>query len=90
MGQKKQSRSQLLLKLKEVQIDTYCTDAWQAFLEMLPKEKHLIGKQYIKKIEGVNTWFRTKLRRLVRRTTCFSKKLLYHWSMMKIAISKRT
>jgi IS1 family transposase len=55
----------------------------------LPAEKHFIGKQYTKKIEGVNTWFRTRLRRLVRRTTCFSKKLTYHWSMIKLAIKKR-
>lgn len=79
----------LMLKLKGLQIDTFCTDEWVSFAEVLPKQKHLIGKQHTKKIEGVNTWFRTRLRRLVRRTTCFSKKLLYHWSMMKIAITKR-
>ncbi len=79
----------LMVKLKGLQIDTYCTDKWQSFAEVLPTKNHVIGKQYTKKIEGVNTWFRTRLRRLVRRTTCFSKKLLYHWSMMKIAIVKR-
>ena len=56
------------------------------FAEVLPKEKHIIGKKHTKKIEGINTWFRTRLRRLVRRTVCFSKKLSYHYSIMKTAI----
>ena len=76
------------MKLKGIEIDTYCTDDWVSFKEVLPKEKHLIGKAFTKKIEGVNTWFRTRLRRLVRRTTCFSKKLKYHWAMMKLDIIK--
>jgi IS1 family transposase/transposase-like protein len=80
---------QLMDKLKGLDIDFYYTDNWICFAEVLPAEKHFIGKQYTKKIEEVNTWFRTRLRRLVRQTTCFSKKLTYHWSMMKLAIKKR-
>lgn len=79
----------LLMKLKEVEIENYCTDYWEAFAEVLPKDKQRRGKPFTKKIEGINTWFRTRLRRLTRRTTCFSKKLLYHWPMMKLAIVKR-
>ena len=81
--------SRLIMKLRNVEIEHYCTDNWAAFAEVLPREKHKIGKQFTKKIEGVNTWFRARLRRLTRRTTGFSKKLLYHWSMMKLAIAKR-
>lgn len=69
----------LLKKLQGVEVNFYCTDHWQAFAEVLPKEKHIVGKKYTKKIEGINTWFRTRLRRLVRRTICFSKKLIYHY-----------
>ncbi|WP_299289228.1 IS1 family transposase [uncultured Mucilaginibacter sp.] len=79
----------LLKKLQEVEINFYCTDHWGAFAQVLPKEKHLIGKKYTKKIEGINTWFRTRLRWLTRRTTCFSKKLLYHYAIMKTAIYER-
>ena len=79
----------LLLKLKHITIETFCTDNWDSFTEVLPKEKQCVGKQYTKKIEGINTWFRTRLRRLMRKTTGFSKKLIYHWSMMKLAIVKR-
>ena len=79
----------LLKKLQGVEINFYCTGHWQAFAEVLPKEKHIVGKKYTKKIEGINTWFRTRLRRLVRRTVCFSKKLIYHYSSMKMAICER-
>jgi len=79
----------LILKLKGLDIDFFLTDKWKAFKTVLPYEKHLIGKQFTKAIEGVNTWFRTRLRRLVRRTVCFSKKLVYHYSMAKLAIYHR-
>lgn len=76
----------LMVKLKYIEIDFFCTDRWEAFTAVLPYERHLIGKMFTKAIEGINTWFRTRLRRLVRRTVCFSKKLIYHYSMAKILI----
>ena len=79
----------LLLKLKGLEIDWYLTDKWEAFSKELPYDKHLIGKQFTKAIEGVNTWFRTTIRRLNRRTTCFSKKLIYLYATIKLAICKR-
>lgn len=79
----------LMVKLKHLEIDFFCTDDWEAFAAVLPYYKHLIGKRFTKAIEGVNTWFRTRLRRLVRRTTCFSKKVLNHYAMIKLAIYHR-
>ncbi len=79
----------LLLRLKQVTIDYFCTDHWEAFKAVLPREKHLIGKEFTKAIEGMNTWLRTRLRRLNRRTTCFSKKLKYYYSMLKLLIQSK-
>jgi IS1 family transposase len=76
----------LMLRLKNAEIDFFLTDDWEAFAAVLPYEKHLSGKQFTKAIEGRNTWFRTRLRRLARRTVCFSKKLKYHFAMIKILI----
>ena len=90
MGKRNQKTvANLLIKLKALEIDFFLTDSWKAFKAVLPYEKHLIGKQFTKVIEGVNTWFRTRLRRLVRRTVCFSKKLIYHYSIIKTAIYHR-
>jgi IS1 family transposase len=79
----------LFIKLKRLEIDVFLTDDWEAFKVVLPKAKHLIGKEYTKAIEGMNTFFRTRVRRLMRRTVCFSKKLIYHYSMIKIIIYLR-
>lgn len=79
----------LLLKLKGLEIGWYLTDKWEAFSRELPYYQHLIGKQFTKAIEGVNTWFRVSIRRLNRRTTCFSKKLVYLYATIKLAVSKR-
>lgn len=79
----------LWIKLKELDIDLFLTDDWEAFKVGLSKAKHLVGKTYTKAIEGVNTFFRTRSRRLIRRTVCFSKRLIYHISMMKIIIFYR-
>jgi insertion element IS1 protein InsB len=79
----------LLVKLKSLDIGCFLTDDWEAFSAVLPKAKHQAGKQYTKAIEGVNTFFRTRVRRLMRRTVCFSKKLIYHYSMIKIIIFYR-
>lgn len=79
----------LMMKLKGLDIQWFLTDWWEAFAAVLPAHKHLSGKQYTKNIEGINTWFRTRVRRLMRKTTCFSKKLIYHYSMIKIIIYHR-
>ena len=84
-----QTVRRLMIKLKQLDIKWFLTDLWEAFAAVLPADKHLTGKQYTKNIEGINTWFRTSVRRLMRRTTCFSKKLVYHYSMIKIIIHHR-
>ena len=73
----------LLKKLKAVEIDEYCTDHWKAFAQVLPPEKHKIGKEFTKNIEGVNTSIRARNRRFVRKTTCFSKKKEKSFSRFK-------
>jgi IS1 family transposase len=54
----------LLLKLKALEIDRYLTGKRNAFSRELPYYQHLIGKQFTKAINGVNAWFRIRIRRL--------------------------
>lgn len=79
----------LLKKLKEVAIDQYGTDHWKAFAQVLPPEKHQRGKADTKNIEGVNTCLRARNRRLVRKTTCFSKKKENHIASLNIMFNHR-
>ena len=75
---------QLLKKLKDVEIEEYCTDHWKAFTKVMPAEKHKIGKDYTKNIEGVNNCLRARNRRFVRRTSCYSKKKENHHASINI------
>jgi len=77
----------LIKRLGDIEVDWWCTDAWKAFAQVLPYERHLIGKKFTKAIEGVNTALRNSCKRLHRRTTAFSKKLQNHWNALKIAIN---
>ena len=44
----KKSIKALFKKLQERETNFYCTDHWKAFAEVLPKEKHIIGKKVYK------------------------------------------
>jgi insertion element IS1 protein InsB len=51
----------------------FYTDDWGAYERHLDKEKHEIGKAHTQKIERKNLNFRARIKRLTRRTLCFSK-----------------
>jgi insertion element IS1 protein InsB len=63
----------LLAKLDIFPITAYYTDDWQSYSKYIPVEQHYIGKQDTWKIERCNLNFRTHLKRLHRKTICFSK-----------------
>lgn len=77
----------LYRKIKHLQVDWYCTDNWKAFAKVLPYDRHLIGKKFTKAIEGVNTNLRTRNRRMMRKTTCFSKSETNHLYAMRLSIT---
>jgi IS1 family transposase/transposase-like protein len=76
-------------QLEGLDIDWYYTDAWKPFLKVLPKEKHVIGKENTKHIEGVNTCLRARNRRFVRKTTAFSKSYHNHLALAQAIINLR-
>jgi hypothetical protein len=51
----------------------YYTDGWGAYERHLDTEQHRVGKDYTQKIESKHIRLRTRIKRLVRRTICFSK-----------------
>ena len=80
---------ELYNRLKDIQVNFWCTDHWEAFKAIFPSEKHKIGKEFTKAIEGVNTYLRGACKRLIRRTTAFSKKVLNHWAVIKLVMKHR-
>jgi len=63
----------LLDRLRNFAFQLYCTDDWGAYKRLLPEEQHLITKKYTQSIERQNLNFRTRIKRLTRKTICFSK-----------------
>jgi insertion element IS1 protein InsB len=54
-------------------ITKYYTDGWGAYERHIDVEKHQVGKESTQKIESKHIKLRTRIKRLVRRTICFSK-----------------
>ena len=54
-------------------------DKWQSFVKVFGSEKLNLGKKYTVGIEGNNCRLRHRIRRIVRKTCCFSKEFLYHF-----------
>ncbi|WP_409256774.1 IS1 family transposase, partial [Klebsiella variicola] len=63
----------LLALLSKFNIAFYMTDAWQVYRMLLDSASHVVSKKYTQRIERHNLNLRTHLKRLTRRTICFSK-----------------
>jgi insertion element IS1 protein InsB len=61
-------------KVKHLENCTFYTDNWNAFAEVLPPERHVIGKAHTIDIEHDNSNTRHHLGRCTRRTKVVSKK----------------
>jgi insertion element IS1 protein InsB len=60
-------------KVKHLKNRTFYTDRWNAFDEVLPPERHVIGKAHTIGIERDNSNTRHHLGRFTRRTKVVSK-----------------
>jgi insertion element IS1 protein InsB len=61
-------------KVKHLKNCIFYTDNWHAFTEVLPPERHVIGKAYTIDIEHDNSNTRHHLGRFTRRTKVVSRK----------------
>ena len=64
----------LLSRLKPLmrKICFICTDGWESYTTRLPSDKHVLGKLYTHQIERDNLNLRTQIKRLARKTICYS------------------
>ena len=62
-------------KVKLLKNCIFYTDSWGAFSKVLPKERHIIGKQHTVAIERDNSSIRNDLARFTRRIKVVSKSL---------------
>jgi insertion element IS1 protein InsB len=59
-------------------IRRYYTDYWGAYRRHLEADEHQPGKRNTQKIERKHLTLRTRIKRLARKTICFSKSIQMH------------
>lgn len=69
-------------------ITRFFTDAWGGYERILDPEIHVIGKQNTQKIERKHLTLRTRIKRLARKTICFSKSILMHDIVVGLFINR--
>ncbi len=82
----------VFLKLKTLLepfgISKFYTDGWGAYERRLDPHQHLVGKANTQKIERKHLTLRTRIKRLVRRTICFSKSEVMHDVVIGLYINR--
>jgi insertion element IS1 protein InsB len=69
---------QLKALLEPFGITHYHTDYWGAYTRHLDAAEHTPGKRNTQKIERRHLTLRTRIKRLTRKTICFSKSIQMH------------
>ncbi|WP_323092382.1 IS1 family transposase, partial [Aeromonas jandaei] len=60
------------------QIGFITSDDWGSYTREVPSEIHLTGKIFTQRIERNNLTLRTRIKRLARKTICFSRSVELH------------
>jgi insertion element IS1 protein InsB len=75
-------QDEVFLKLKALLdpfgLTPYYTDKWGAYTRHLDPEQHTISKRHTQKIERKHLTLRTRIKRLTRKTICFSNSTHMH------------
>jgi insertion element IS1 protein InsB len=79
---------QLKALLEPFGITHYYTDGWGAYERHVEAEQHTVGKENTQKIESKHITLRTRIKRLVRRTICFSKTERMHDLVIGLFINR--
>jgi insertion element IS1 protein InsB len=69
-------------------ITRYYTDGWSAYERHIDANKHRVVKDYTQKIESKHINLRARIKRLVRRTICFSKTERMHDLVIGLFINR--
>jgi insertion element IS1 protein InsB len=73
-------------KLSVFNIKKYFTDGWGSYPKMITPGRHFIGTAETQKIENRNLSLRTRIKRLARKTICFSKLEKLHDGVIEMFI----
>ncbi len=74
--------------LKPFGITRFFTDGWGAYQRHLDQQAHVIGKSNTQTIERKHLTLRTRIKRLARKTICFSKSIEMHDLVIGLFINR--
>jgi insertion element IS1 protein InsB len=82
----------VFLKLKSLLepfgITRYYTDYWGAYIRHIDPDEHQPGKRHTQKIERKHLKLHTRIKRLTRKTLCFSKSIQMHDIVIGLFINR--
>ena len=82
-----------LLKLKALLVPfgirRFYTDGWGAYKRHLAPTRHEVGKGNTQQLERKHLTLRARIKRLARRTICFSKSMQMHDLVIGLFINRR-
>jgi insertion element IS1 protein InsB len=85
-------RDEVFVQLKQLLepfgITHYYTDYWGTYQHQLDPAVHCPGKYYTQKIERKHLALRTRIKRLARKTLCFSKSIRMHDLVIGLFINR--
>ena len=87
---KRQDQAFLELKalLQPFGIRRYYTDGWGAYQRHIDPEQHEVGKRNTQRLERKHLTLRTRIKRLVRKSICFSKSIRMHDIVIGLFINR--
>ncbi|HBL0924203.1 TPA: IS1 family transposase [Escherichia coli] len=83
-----QTCRELLALLTPFNIGMLTSDDWGSYGREVPKNKHLTGKIFTQRIDRNNLTLRTRIKRLGRKTICFSRSVEIHEKVIGAFIEK--
>ncbi len=79
---------ELLALLALFNIGMITSDNWGSYAREVPKDNHLTGKIFTQRIERNNLTLRARIKRLARKTICFSRFVELHEKVIGAFIEK--
>ncbi|CAN5361757.1 hypothetical protein BH09BAC4_BH09BAC4_09850 [soil metagenome] len=77
-----------LLEQANIEVIRWITDAWWAYYDCLNQVLRLESKALLQSLERKHLTLRTRLKRLARRTICFSKSVIVHDTVIGLFIKQ--
>lgn len=79
-------RLRTVLAVAGWRVEHWLTDAWWAYVDELNPAERTTGKASLQALERKHLTLRTRLKRLARKTICFSKKQFFHDGLITLFI----